>query len=85
MGDAPQHGIRGKNLAHCARTGNEMARFSAVFSYGRLTKGQMRIKMGAMRAVRKNRNYKWVAGASPFQSQLNERAINDLAIHLQGV
>jgi hypothetical protein len=30
-----------------------MARFSAVFSYGRLTKGQMRIKMGAMRRSKK--------------------------------
>lgn len=65
--------------------GTDMARFSAVISYGRLTKGQMRIKMGATRAVRKNRNYMWVVGVSIFPIQLKERAINDLAIHLQGV
>jgi hypothetical protein len=68
MGNAPQHGIQGKgrNLARRTCAGKEIARFSAVISYGRIAIEHLRIKMGATRAVPKNRNYKWLAGASIF-------------------
>jgi len=74
MGDAPQHVTKSKGREFVGRTrvGAEMARFSAVISYGRVAKGHMRIKIGASRAGRKTAIISGLPAPALFQSQPKE-------------